>query len=88
MRLENVDAKRRMPATRGPYTDDDDEEWNVARGVEIVGRPSEAFEVPDVGYGASAKVAKDQGYEVPEGQFDYDTGYHGGHAERVFGSEA
>jgi len=26
-----------------------------------------------------------QGYALPEGQFDYDTGYHGGHEERGYG---
>ncbi|KAK4989709.1 hypothetical protein LTR50_003034 [Elasticomyces elasticus] len=30
-------------------------------------------------------MRKKQGYSVPEDQFGYDTGYHGGHAERVFG---
>ena len=25
-----------------------------------------------------------KGYVVPEEQFEYDTGYHGGHAERAF----
>jgi len=88
MRLSDADAKRRAAAVRGPYTDmDDDEEELEMRGPEIVGRPSDAFEVPPVGYGAHiTKGAQGQGYEVPEGQFDYDTGYHGGHAERVFGS--
>lgn len=25
------------------------------------------------------------GYGLPAAQFEYDTGYHGGHAERAFG---
>ncbi|THW21916.1 hypothetical protein D6D23_06244 [Aureobasidium pullulans] len=42
----------------------------------------DAFEVPTSG---SQKTRA--GYTIPESQFDYETGYHGGHAERVFGAK-
>lgn len=41
----------------------------------------EGFQIPSLG---SQKTRA--GYTIPESQFDYETGYHGGHAERVFGA--
>ena len=41
----------------------------------------EGFEIPSLG---SQKTRA--GYTIPESRFDYETGYHGGHAERVFGA--
>jgi len=88
-RLDNLDQKRRNPASRGPYTDSDH------RGHEddIEGRQSDAFEVPSEIYGAqngasysgASRAVQAQGYAVPEAQFAYgeDTGYHGGHVERA-----
>lgn len=94
VRLEDMDTKTRAPAVRGPYTDAndhdaDEEAASFEEADEIFPtRHSEAFEVPRRGYGAqpSGKQMQSEGYAMPEGQFDYDTGYHGGHAERVFGS--
>lgn len=84
VRLDNLEQKHRPAATRGPYTDEDHRELS---SEEDLGRHSEAFEVPMGGYGAQpdSKGAQRQGYAVPEAQFEYDTGYHGGHAERAFG---
>ncbi|KAJ9620268.1 hypothetical protein H2203_008033 [Taxawa tesnikishii (nom. ined.)] len=84
-RLEDMDNKRRSPAVRGPYTDDGHRESTTWEREEFEPRNSEAFEVPKQSGSSGAKNAQNQGYSVPEGQFDYDTGYHGGHAERVFG---
>lgn len=91
MRLGDLgrDSKR-SPAVAGPYTDMD--QHGTPNHDEEDGFPtrhSEAFEVPQKGYFAAPleKNAPGQGYAVPDGQFEYDTGYHGGHAERVFGSD-
>lgn len=80
MRLDNLDRKR-SPAVQGPYTDEG------AHGdvEDAEPRRSDAFEVPRVGYGA--QNPREQGYTVPDAQFDYDTTYQGGHEERVFGSK-
>ena len=95
MRLDNMDAKR-SPAVRGPYTNHAEDGHGAIGGsnnshdddYEFTGRNSEAFEVPRNGFGAQpdARTMQSQGYAVPEAQFEYDTGYHGGHAERVFGA--
>jgi hypothetical protein len=42
----------------------------------------DGFEIPSTG---SQKTRA--GYSIPESQFDYETGYHGAHAERVFGAK-
>ncbi|KAF2172232.1 hypothetical protein M409DRAFT_62988 [Zasmidium cellare ATCC 36951] len=75
-RLHDIDgpAKRgvRPEATRGPFTDDEHAMHT---------RESEAWEAPRPSTGpyneAAAPLAG--GYAVPEQQFEYDTGYHGGH---------
>ncbi|GAB7349378.1 hypothetical protein MBLNU459_g8503t1 [Dothideomycetes sp. NU459] len=87
VRLNDLDQKRRPAAVRGPYTDEDHRSLS---SDEDLPRQSEAFEVPHRGYGAQpdSKQLQGQGYAVPEAQFAYDTGYHGGHAERVFGGPA
>lgn len=93
MRLDNLDQKPLAPTSRGPYSDADHRDMHDA---DLEGRPSEAFDMPSGGYGAQNGVAYDQafirdksqaaakGYALPEGQFGYDTGYHGGHEERAF----
>lgn len=75
-RLDGMDRKRsRVPVIRGPYTDTDHHDVSD----EDLPRNSEAFEVPQQGYGAQASSRRMQaeGYALPENQFDYDTGYHG-----------
>ncbi|KAF2149555.1 hypothetical protein K461DRAFT_48460 [Myriangium duriaei CBS 260.36] len=86
MRLDNMGTKPRVVDARpGRYGDDD-----------LEGRHSEAFEVPRAGYGArpdpamthqSKELLNGEGYAVKDSHFEYDTGYRGGHAERVFGVE-
>jgi len=87
MRLDNLETKRRAPAVNGPYTDNDaNDEQDLDSSPS---RHSEAFEIPTREYGQQPDadvMMQGKGYAVPEGQFEYDTGYHGGHAERVFGS--
>jgi len=93
MRLDNLDQKRRTVVVSGPYTDNTHVNDNDIDD-DIEGRHSEAFEVPYAGYGAQngaayvdahgpTKSMQTQGYAVPDGQFGYDTGYHGGHEERA-----
>lgn len=84
-RLDDMDRKRsRAPAIRGPYTDTDHHDVSD----EDLPRNSEAFEVPQQGYGAQASSRRMQaeGYALPENQFDYDTGYHGRQDERLYAS--
>ncbi|KAK5108434.1 hypothetical protein LTR62_008321 [Meristemomyces frigidus] len=83
-RLQDLDNKR-PEATRGPYTDENaiGEEpresvaWEEPRPS--MGPYSEQADLGDLGAGHS------QGYSVPEGQFGYDTQYHGGHNESPAG---
>ncbi|KAK4540749.1 hypothetical protein LTR36_008964 [Oleoguttula mirabilis] len=83
-RLQDLDAKR-PEATRGPFTDEHD----YAQGGLEEPRVSEAWEAPRPSIGPyseqSDKQVQQQGYALPEQQFEYDTGYHGGHEERAFG---
>lgn len=75
-RLHDLDSgKRRVEATRGPFTDDD----HVAHP-----RESEAWEAPRPSIGPYNETAAPMsgGYAVPDQQFDYDTQYHGGHEQR------
>jgi len=83
-RLQNLDQKSRPEATRGPFTDDG---GYGEGGPAAEPRESEAWEAPRPSIGPYAERAGDksieqQGYTVPEAQFGYDTGYHGGHADR------
>lgn len=80
-RLHDLDVKNRPTAARGPFTDDPNRDSAIFDET----RYSEAFEEPRE-YAQAPKQLETEGYAVPEGQFEYDTGYHGGHAERVFGS--
>lgn len=82
-RLQSLDQKSRPEAIRGPFTDDSAYEVGVfAAGP----RESEAWEPPrsfaQYAERTGDKSIEQQGYAVPEAQFEYDTGYHGGHAER------
>lgn len=102
MRLDNLDQKQnagrtvvdaRARTANSPYADAEN-----ARSVnDLDGYPSrnsDAFEVPQVGYGANHGHAgksllpqEEGGYAMPGGRFeDDDTGYRGGHEERVFGA--
>ncbi|EMC99562.1 hypothetical protein BAUCODRAFT_63557 [Baudoinia panamericana UAMH 10762] len=87
--LHDLAANRKRPeATRGPFTDD---EGSYAHSGLDEPRQSEAWDAPRPSMGPYAeqrdvadKAMHQQGYSVPENQFDYDTGYHGGHEERAF----
>jgi len=81
-RLHDIDVKNRPAAVRGPFTDEDHRESATFDEP----RYSEAFEAPRE-YTEPPRQMQGKGYAVPEGQFEYDTGYHGGHAERAFGSD-
>lgn len=71
----------------GPYADinsQSNSHDNLTHSLESLPHlaTGDAFEVPTSG---SQKTRA--GYTIPESQFDYETGYHGGHAERVFGAK-
>lgn len=81
------DRKSNDIAMNGPYTDINHQvlsQENLAHSNDSLARPSDAFEVPSTGYSAQGNRA---GYSLPESQFDYETAYLGGHAERVFGAK-
>ncbi|KAF4550065.1 Hypothetical protein D9617_19g103710 [Elsinoe fawcettii] len=86
MRLDNIDNKpRTVVDARGPYNDN-----RNTRSVDDLddypSRNSDAFEVPQVGYGANPAQKKPlMEYGDQDRDFDFDTGYHGGHEERVLG---
>ena len=86
-RLHDIDNKRRPEATRGPFTDEDHQH---PQGGLAAPRESEAWETPRPSMGPYSeqgdKQVLNQGYAVPEDQFNYDTGYHGGHTERPYGA--
>ncbi|TKA26821.1 hypothetical protein B0A50_04267 [Salinomyces thailandicus] len=78
-RLHDLDAKRQPERTRGPFTD--------AAAIPD-SRESDAWEDPRLSiepYGeqSTSDRVERQGYALPDDQFEYDTGYHGGHAERA-----
>ncbi|KAF2726184.1 hypothetical protein K431DRAFT_280211 [Polychaeton citri CBS 116435] len=83
-RLQEIDTKR-PTAAHGPFTDP---EQSYDQGGLQPHRDSEAWESnprPSIGpYGEAgdSKQMANSGYAVPENQFDYDTGYHGGHETR------
>ncbi|PSK54830.1 hypothetical protein B9Z65_3919 [Elsinoe australis] len=85
VRLDNLDNKSRTVVdARGPYADQGN-----ARSVEDMDdyhRNSDAFEVPQVGYGANPAQRKPLMEYGQQDNFDFDTGYRGGHEERAFGS--
>ncbi|KAG8629041.1 hypothetical protein KVT40_002906 [Elsinoe batatas] len=88
MRLDNMNDNkgRTIVDARGPYAD-----ARNARSVEDLddypSRNSDAFEVPRVGYGANPAQKKPlMEYGDQERDFDFDTGYHGGHEDRVLGN--
>ena len=104
MRLEDVDHKRHVSASRGLYTDEDQienprytsspnhsrrsspREGGLGSPYQRFGlesSPRQSNEVPgeeSIARGSERRVLR-QGYAVPEGQFDYDTGYHGNAGE-------
>lgn len=83
MRLDDMDHKGRKPAVAGPYTDTHDEEQVDG----FPSRHSEAFDMPSAYFAKSGdKEMQSKGYNVPEAQFDYDTGYRGGHEDRAYGA--
>lgn len=86
-KLHDLDTKPRPEATAGPFTDRDD---RYASGGLEEPRESEAWEEPRPSVGpyneqstVDTKKLGQQGYAIPDGQFEYDTGYHGGHAEKA-----
>ncbi|WPG98393.1 Hypothetical protein R9X50_00118300 [Acrodontium crateriforme] len=87
--LHALDPKLRPKATRGPLTDDDDTNTKYTSGgfdTELRERTTlQADRRPSMGpYGEqSEQMLADSGYRVPEQQFAYDTGYHGGHKDSV-----
>ncbi|PNS14948.1 hypothetical protein CAC42_2177 [Sphaceloma murrayae] len=85
-RLDNLETKpRTVVDARGPYAD-----AHNARSVEGMddypSRHSDAFEVPSAGYGANPAQKKPLMQYGQDDAFDFDTGYHGGHEERVLGT--
>ncbi|GAB7362484.1 hypothetical protein MBLNU230_g2805t2 [Neophaeotheca triangularis] len=84
-KLHDLDNKPRPTATRGPFTDEDHgyavgglQEPRESTAWEAPRPSGSAYEAPD-----GNKNMASQGYSVPEHQFDYDTGYRGGHEERA-----
>jgi hypothetical protein len=83
-RLHDIDAKQQQQsgAPRGPFTD---EGHGYGAGGIAEPRESEAWEAPRPSvspYGEQS--SQPHGYAVPEQQFlTDDTGYHGGHRERM-----
>ena len=81
-RLHDLDSKPRPKVTYGPFSD--------AAGLHNEPRESMAWEEPRRSMGPYAeqsdKAPMQNGYAVPDQQFSYDTGYHGGHQERPYGS--
>ncbi|KAG9646245.1 hypothetical protein KCU98_g10295, partial [Aureobasidium melanogenum] len=81
------DRKTSEVPMNGPYTDvnsQSNSQDNLTHSNESLPHVAtgDAFEVPNTG---SQKTRA--GYTIPESQFDYETGYHGAHAERVFGAK-
>lgn len=81
------DRKTSEVPMNGPYTDvnsQSNSQDNLTHSHESLPHVAtgDAFEVPSTG---SQKTRA--GYTIPESQFDYETGYHGAHAERVFGAK-
>lgn len=85
-RLQDLQDAKRPEATRGPFTVSGND--YAQSGLEEP-RDSEAWEAPRPSIGPyseqSDKQMGRQGYALPEQQFEYDTGYHGGHEDRAFG---
>lgn len=84
-KLHDLDNKARPEATRGPFTDEN-QAYSAGGSSEL--RESTAWDAPrpsvspyDVMSGN--KHMANQGYSVPEQQFEYDTDYRGGHEERA-----
>lgn len=80
------DRKTSEVPMNGPYTDvnsQSNSQDNLTHSHESLPHVAtgDAFEIPSAG---SQKTRA--GYTIPESQFDYETGYHGAHAERVFGA--
>jgi hypothetical protein len=81
------DRKSNDIPMNGPYTDvnsQSNSHDNLTHSHESLPHiaTGDGFEVPSIG---SQKTRA--GYSIPESQFDYETGYHGAHAERVFGAK-
>ncbi|EME49564.1 hypothetical protein DOTSEDRAFT_49802 [Dothistroma septosporum NZE10] len=81
-RLHDLDSKQRPEARRGSFTDD------VSYGAKSVNEPreSEAWDAPRVSMGPYTEDARrpQQGYAVPDSQFEYDTGYHGHGNQKMY----
>jgi len=79
-RLQDLDTKSRPDAISGPFT----------QGHYGAPRESSAWEEPRPSMGPygerSEPMFENKGYAVPEDQFNYDTGYHGGHKPKPYGS--
>ena len=87
-RLQELDSKKRPEATRGPSTD----ATQVYGASGLAGSKfSEIWEEPRLSTGPyseqSDRLIREGGYSQPEEFGSYDTGYHGGHAQRVFGQD-
>lgn len=80
-RLHDLDNKPvQSGAPRGPFTEDD---HGYGAGGLAEPRHSDAWEAPRPSMGPySEQGGQTQGYVVPESQFEYDTGYYGGHNAR------
>ena len=87
-KLQEIDAKKRPEATRGPFTDDGQ---SYAAGVHSGSKFSEVWEEPRPSMGPyseqSDKLAQQGGYSNIDEIGAYDTGYHGGHVQRAFGQD-
>ncbi|RMY98152.1 hypothetical protein D0860_08558 [Hortaea werneckii] len=92
-RLHDLDAKQRPEAApRGLSGAATDSNAGYGHGGLAEPRESEAWEEPRPSMGPYDSVHVDEsgfaqrgGYGLPAAQFEYDTGYHGGHAERAYG---
>lgn len=81
------DRKTSEIPMNGPYTDvnsQSNSHEDITHSHESLPHiaTGDGFEIPSL---RSQKTRA--GYTIPESQFEYETGYHGAHAERVFGAK-
>ena len=73
----------RRATARGKYNPMLDPDAVVRRGLPRLSYRDNKIEMGNFSTQLREDDPSQRGYVVPEEQFEYDTGYHGGHAERV-----
>lgn len=68
---------------RGKYNPMMDRDAETKRGLPGFGYADQPVPMGDFNAQPKQMDPVHQGYSMPEEQFEYDTGYHGGHAERA-----